>query len=225
VTLALSATVEILERSYGPASPPVTDAFEVVLFEQIAYLASDEKREKTFSELRERVGLAPTAILAAPHATLVDICERGGINGAERAERLKRSAALVLERCAGDLGASLRQLPLTQARKLARSFDSFGAANAETLLLFAGVAVPALDSNGVRALSRLWFGGESGRYQADHKRACEALAAHGPRDAVAFARTFWLLRRHGKTVCRRTEPECGACPLAHACRVVRDSRA
>jgi adenine-specific DNA glycosylase len=188
-----------------------------VLFEQVAYLTSDEKREGAFAELATRVGLAPRAILAAPHATLVAICERGGINGPERAARLKNSAAIVLERCAGDLAATLRELPQAQARKLARAFDSFGAANAEILLLFAGVPVPALDSNGVRVLSRLWFGGESGGYAADHRRACERMTADGPHAAALLRHAFVALRRHGKTICRRTAPACPACPLRDAC--------
>jgi endonuclease-3 len=215
--LAVAAIVEVLERAFDPVQPPVSDAFEFVVFEQVAYLASDEKRAAVFAELRERVGLAPEAILGASHATLLEICDRGGINGPERAARLKNSATLVLERCAGDLAGTLRQLPLPRARKLARSFDSFGAANAETLLLFAGLAVPALDSNGVRVLSRLWFGSESGRYAADHRRACEQLAAQSDGEAGTYLRAFALLRRHGKTICRRSAPDCGQCPLAKRC--------
>jgi adenine-specific DNA glycosylase len=115
----------------------------------------------------------------------------------------------------------LRTLPLAQARRLARSFDSFGAANAENLLLFAGVAVPVLDSNGVRVAARFAFGGESGRYAADHRRACDFVANGDARDHGFLIRAYLAFRRHGKTVCRRSAPARATCPLASACSPIR----
>jgi endonuclease III len=190
-----------LERHYGPAVPPVSGAFAFVVLEQIGYLTDDRKRAAAFSALAERVGIDPAAIAGAPHATLSEIASLGGIYGAERAERLKRSAALVLERCDGDLDSALQTLPLTQARRLARSFDSFGAANAETWLLFAG--------------------GESGRYAADHRRACDFVASGDARDHGFLMRAYLAFRRHGKTVCRRSAPACPTCPLASDCSFIQ----
>ncbi len=215
------AAVERLERHYGPAATPVSSAFAFVVLEQIGYLTDDGKRAAAFSALAERVGIDPAAIAGAPHATLSKIASLGGIYGAERAERLKRSAALVLERCDGDLDSALRTLPLTQARRLARGFDSFGAANAETLLLFAGVAVAALDSNGVRVAARFAFGGESGRYAADHRRACDFVGSGDARDHGFLMRAYLAFRRHGKTVCRRSGPACATCPLASECSFIQ----
>jgi endonuclease III len=205
-----------LERRFGRAEAPVADAFQLVLFEQVAYLTTDERRAAAFAALTERVGLAPERILAAPHATIVEVCALGGIHAAERAERLKRSAAIVLERCDGDLAGTLARLPLQRARQLAREFDGFGEANAETLLLFAGIAVPALDSNGVRVLARLWFGGEAESYALRHRQLRARIASEGTYTVDALTRTYLALRRHGRTICRRAAPLCEACPLRAA---------
>lgn len=205
-----------LERRFGPAKPPVRDPFSFVLFEQVAYLASDERRLAAFGALEQRVGLTPLQLLAAPAAVLVEVCALGGMHAPERAERIRRSAALVLEACQGDL-TQLARMPLAAARKLARSFDSFGTANAESLLLFAGVAVPALDSNGVRVLARAWFGGEGARYALDHRRTCDAIASDTSPAHALLLRGYLALRRHGRTICRRKEPDCAACPLRDGC--------
>lgn len=215
------SAVERLERHYGPAATPVSGAFALVVFEQIGYLTDDCKRAAAFSALERRVGIDPAAIAGAPHATLSEVASLGGIYAPERADRLRRSAALVLERCDGDLDSALRTLPLAQARRLARSFDSFGAANAETLLLFAGLPVAALDSNGVRVAARFAFGGENGRYAADHRRACDFVASGDARDYGFLMRAYLAFRRHGKTVCRRSAPACAACPLALECSFVQ----
>ena len=43
----------------APAPPSVTDPFEQVLWENVAYLADDAKRSAAFSALRKSVGLDP----------------------------------------------------------------------------------------------------------------------------------------------------------------------
>jgi len=212
-----------LERRFGRAPAPSAEPFAFVLLEQVAYLATDEKRLAAFGALQQRVGLAPERILTASMAVLADVCALGGMHAAERAERLKRSAALVLERCDGDL-TRLAGMPLAGARKLARAFDSFGTANAETLLLVAGVPVPALDSNGVRVLARVWFAGEEHRYAVDHRRTCDGVVADGPVAHEMLLQGYLTLRRHGRTVCRRTDPDCPACPLRAGCAYARPPR-
>lgn len=40
--------------------------FEMILFENVAYLVSDDKREKAFASLCDEIGASATSILAAP---------------------------------------------------------------------------------------------------------------------------------------------------------------
>ena len=50
----------------GPPNPPyVTDTFEMMLFENVVYLVSDEYRVTAFENLRNVIGLRPVDILTA----------------------------------------------------------------------------------------------------------------------------------------------------------------
>lgn len=49
-----------LEKFYGRPQPPkVSDPMELIIFENIAYLVDDERREQVFNTLKKRVGLKP----------------------------------------------------------------------------------------------------------------------------------------------------------------------
>ena len=51
---------------YGtPLPPKVTDPFELVVWDNVAYLVDDERRERIFEQLREADGLKPFDILNA----------------------------------------------------------------------------------------------------------------------------------------------------------------
>jgi endonuclease III len=217
--LDLADVARRLESRYGAPGPsPTRDPFETILYEQIAYLATDERRAAAFETLRTRVGLAPARILAARPALLREVAALGGIHAAERAERMRASARLVLEECAGDLGAHLATLDLRGQVKLLRRFPMVGEPGAEKVLLFAGLAaLPALESNGLRVLARCWLGAE-GEYAATYRAVRARIAGEEARyDAPALVRAHNLVRRHGQTVCRRNAPACPTCPLAPEC--------
>ncbi len=93
-----------LRKRYGPPPPPPsTDPFELILWEQVAYLVDDDQRARAFDLLRERVGLNPENILNAPEATLMEVTKAGGaIAASERAKRLRRTAMVTLTEWGGD---------------------------------------------------------------------------------------------------------------------------
>jgi hypothetical protein len=69
-----------LEKHYGqPAPLRITDPLEIILFDNVVYLADDQKRATAFAALKKRVGLQPDKLLAAPQETLVEIAGMGGI--------------------------------------------------------------------------------------------------------------------------------------------------
>ena len=77
-TIALSKLVNTLQRRYGaPAPPPSTDPLELVIWENVAYLASDERRAAAFAALKRDVGTGPEQILAAKHSGLAAIGKAG----------------------------------------------------------------------------------------------------------------------------------------------------
>jgi endonuclease III len=218
-TTKLEKLVSQLEKHYGrPQPPPSDDPFELILWEQVAYLADDDQRAKAFKLLRERVGLKPEAILNAPEETLLEIAKAGGaIAAAERAKRMRKTAMLALTEWGGDLRRDLRE-PLAKARKALMKFDSIGEPGAEKILLFAR-AFPslALESNGLRALIRLGYAEEQKNYGATYRAVRDAVQAELKQDFDWLIAAHQLLRAHGQETCKRSTPLCAQCPISESC--------
>jgi len=221
VARRLSDVVAALRRAYGTPQPPISDdPFTLILWEQVAYLASDAKRRAAFETLRRQVGLTPVAILAAPIATLRAIAHQGGsIGAATRAERMQKSAALVMARFEGDLRRALR-LPLAKARKALEKFPMIGEPGADKILAWTKTArVLPLDSNALRVVQRLGIAPEAKDYRTSYRQAQDALAAELPKTYAGLIAAGQLLRLHGQELCRRSAPECERCPLQPGCPV------
>jgi endonuclease-3 len=216
--LPLKEILAALEECYGvPPPPEITDPFQQILWENLAYLASDERRQAAFDVLRDRVGLDPEEISLASPEMLTEICALGGIYPELRAERLQDSASLVIEKYDGDLSAVLK-LPLPKAKSALRQFPVIGEPGAEKILLFArAYPILALDSNGLRALVRIGYGEEAPSYSTTYKSAKNAAADQIIEECPWLISAYQLLRRHGQELCRRTMPHCHECPLSHGC--------
>jgi hypothetical protein len=74
---ALSKIIATLEDHYGPPAPPSRDPFELIVLENIAYLADDAQRAKTFAELKAKIGIDPENILRANRKTLAGVANAG----------------------------------------------------------------------------------------------------------------------------------------------------
>ena len=214
---ALIEVVATLKRHLRVAPVP-TDPFQLILWENIGYLIDDEKRRTLFDAFAATVGLEPAAIAAADEAVLLPLAKRGGMRPETRVARWRTIARIIAERCGGDLDASLRVLPLAKARALLKAFPVIGDPGADRILLLSGLAArPCLESNGLRSLARLGAFREQGSYTASYKAAIAALVSQGRPDAAWLTDAHLLLREHGKTLCRRGVPLCGACPLEPVC--------
>ncbi len=207
-----------LEAHYGKPQPPViTDPLGLILYETIAYLANDERRDAAFDALRKQVGLEPTAILAASMGKLTNITRLGGIHPELRAARLKEIAQIVLNDFDGDLNSVL-QLSLPKALKALRKFPAIGAPGAEKILLFTKTyPLLSLESNGLRVLLRLGFGEYRKNYSASYASVQEALKDQIGNDFDFLTGAHQLLRQHGKELCRTTNPACDICPVKLSC--------
>ncbi len=208
-----------LEKYYGrPKAPAVTGPMEMILYENVAYLVDDEKRDAAFAALKKRVGLKPEEIMKAPEPALVEIARMGGMAPELRAQRIRQIAEMVHWVFKGNLRASLDK-PLVAAKKDLKKFPCIGDPGAEKILLFnRSQPVLALDSNGLRVLQRLGYGEERKSYAASYRSAQEALAGELPQDCDTLIRAHQLLRRHGKELCRRSRPMCPECPVQRDCR-------
>lgn len=217
----LPGALDALRRLYGRPTPPRwTDPLALILFENIAYLAADARREEAFRTLETRVGLSPEKILAAPRSALLDISRRGIVPG-KTVEKLRAAAAVALEEFGGDLSALVRR-PVIEAIRGLKKFPSIGEPGAEKVLLFSGAhPLLALDSNGLRVLLRLGFGREDKSYAKSYRSAQTAADAVLPRTIAARIEAHQLLRRHGQELCKRSNPRCEVCPLRPVCAYAR----
>ncbi len=210
----------MLEKFYGRPNPPkITDPLELILFENIAYLADDEKRAAAFTELKEKIGTRPEQILKASQKQLEKITRMGGIVPELRAQRLRQIAELVHFIFKDDLAAELKK-PLPQAKKALKKFPTIGDPGAEKILMLTrSYPVLALESNGLRVLLRLGYAEEKKSYSASYRGVQEALAGLLPSDYDSLIAAHQLLRQHGQELCKRTRPLCEAgCPLTAQCR-------
>ena len=219
------ALVASLESHYGKPPPPKTvDPLGLIVHETIAYLATDERRDAAFDALQKNAGLKPTEILVAPIEDLVKITTLGGIHAELRAARLKEIAQIVLNDFDGDLSNVLKLTP-TQAKKALRKFPSIGVPGAEKILLFTKTyPLLALESNGLRVLLRLGFGQERKNYSGTYTSVQEALQDQIGDDCDFLIRAHQLLRRHGKELCRTSNPACDICPVNGSCNYYLSSR-
>jgi endonuclease-3 len=213
----LGGILRTLRAFYGKPEPPaLTDPFEQILFENVAYLADDARRTEAFAQLKKRTGLKPAKILAAPHASLHEIA-KGGITPAATAEMLREIASIALDEFGGDLSRILDRPP-AEARKALKKFPSIGDPGAEKILLFSGsLPVLALDSNGLRVLLRLGFGKEDKNYARSYRSAQAAAQLELPKKFDVLIEAHQLLRRHGRELCKTKHPRCEACPLRPDC--------
>jgi endonuclease-3 len=210
--------VQQLERYYGPPSAPaLRDPFELILYENIAYLVSDDRREKAFRELKKRVGSRPADVLTAPLAQLAQITAMGGIFPELRARRLQESARLVRDDFGGSLLGTLALDP-AKARKALQKFPAIGGPGADKILFFTGtVATLAPESNALRVLVRLGLVEDHKNYSTTYRAAGKALQAEYGEECAPLIAAHLLLRRHGQELCRRSAPRCESCPLRKAC--------
>jgi len=214
----LSKIVANLEQRYGSPRQPITrDPFELILLENVAYLVSDERREKAFAALRRHAGEKPHEILAASDEDIKKATRLGGMQPEMRVRRLREIALIAMNEFDGDLGPALK-LPLTKAMRALRKFPGIGEPSAEKILLFTrSYSVLGLESNGLRALLRLGFGEEKKNYTATYRAVQEAIKAQLKEDFDWLIKAHILLRQHGKELCKTNRPLCSECPLRRDC--------
>lgn len=203
---------------YGKPRPPVTtDPFELILFENVAYLVSDERREEAFKALRKHAGTKPHEILSASDESILKATRLGGMHPEQRVSRLREIALIAMNEFDGQLGEALK-LPLPKAKQALRAFPGIGEPSAEKVMLFTrSYPVLGLDSNGLRVLLRLGFGAEKKNYTATYRAVQEAIKAQLTEDYGWLIGVHILLRQHGKELCKTNAPLCEKCPVRKSC--------
>lgn len=232
-TPILSLILEFLERIYGPQKPAgPRDPYEMILYLNCGYPATDTSCSKGFDALKREVGLNPSEILAAPKAKLATLMRSGGIVPELRAGRLQEIARMVQGVFHRDLHAALKKLMAQEkmypgkgvlaAKKALRRFPVIGEPSAEKILLFSKLApVAAVPSAFVGVPVRLYFGREGKSYAANYRTARNVLTAGLPETFEARQRAYLLLKKHGQEICKRSRPMCEICPLTGQCAYIQ----
>ncbi len=220
--LTLPVVVQRLQTHYGvPAPPPADDPFEMILYENIAYLAPDERRIAAFELLRETVGTTPALLLEASTAALEAVTSHGILKSTS-VEKLRSCAELAGDG-SGQALASLVHGPVAAAKRALKRFPGIGEPGAEKILLFAaGRPFLAPESNGLRVLVRLGLVGQEATYSRTYA-AAGPVADSMAGDVDGLRSAHLLLRLHGRTLCRLKSPGCSRCPLSADCAFARDA--
>lgn len=215
---SLKKIVERLRRRYGsPCAPITSDPFELILLENVAYLVDDQRRHEAFEHLRKTVGLRPSDILKASLPELDAATKLGGGSPQYRSVRIKECALIAMNEFSGDLSAVCR-LPTAKAIRALKQFPGIGEPGAEKVLLFThSQPLLALDSNGLRVLLRIGFGGEKKNYSGSYRSVRDEVASQIGDDCQWLIDSHQLLRQHGKTLCKTNKPRCGECPIKSSC--------
>jgi endonuclease III len=221
--IPLKQVIERLQDYFGkPKSPKLPSPWEMILWENVAYLANDGRRQQAFQTLQERIGTGPTQILSASNKLLLEVTKHG-IMPELIADKLRKCAKIVLAEFDGDLRPVLK-LPFPKAKNALQKFPGIGEPGAEKILLFCRTySVLALESNGLRVLLRLGFGEEKKNYSTTYHLVQKATEEGLDKEYSWLTKAHLLLRRHGQELCKRSKPACTKCPLRPDCEFYKSN--
>jgi endonuclease III-like uncharacterized protein len=193
-TVSLSDAITALRKFYGRPQPlPTKHPFELLLLENVAYLAPAARRRQAFELLKQTVGTEPESILAATRASLEQVTAHG-ILKSRFATKLRECAQTLVD--GGNLETVL-QGPMERARSVLRKFPGIGAPTADKILLFSGrLACLAPESNGLRVLARLGFFDEKLSYPRMYGASLVAAQELGTKIPI-LQEAHLLLHQHG----------------------------
>jgi endonuclease-3 len=211
--------LDALEAFYGAQGPHwPTDPYLFLVWWHCGYPASDAACAKGSASLEEQIGVSPEKLLAANPGKLAAALKPGGMVPELRAMRLKEIAERIQKEFGDDLLSALKELPIAKARAALKKFPNIADPGADRILLFAGISpVAAVPSNCPHVLVRMRKGRERDNYGVTYKEAQEMVAAEAPAKFDERMRAYLLLKHHGQTICKRTNPKCGECPVAESC--------
>lgn len=215
----MESLIGILESFHGPQTPnwPV-DPYEFLVWWHCGYPASDAACGKGWESLNRSIGIAPAQLLAASQAELTGALKPGGMVPELRAFRMHQIAERVQKEFGGDLTSALRAMPPAGARRALKKFPNIADPGADRILLFGRISpVAAVPSNCPQVLVRIDRSREYENYGHNYSHAQESITAAVPARFEPRMRAYLLLKQHGQTLCKRTNPKCKACPVATSC--------
>ena len=200
----------------SPPPPPATDPFALILLENCAYLADDERRKAAFARLEAKTGLDRSGFSRRrrPCSKSASPRRAGSRRSRSRSSgRRPRSRSAITRRPErgprsppGGGHPGVEEVP--SDRRARRREDP---------PLRRQGSDPRARVNGLRSLVRLGFGEDHRDYRRSYKSAQEAVRPELPKKPAALVAAYLLLRAHGQELCRRSSPKCPECPLEPRC--------
>ncbi|HEY2842101.1 MAG TPA: hypothetical protein VGJ09_00565 [Bryobacteraceae bacterium] len=215
----LAQLLDSLEAFHGLQTPSwPTDPYLFLIWWHCGYPASDRACAKGWEALSTQVGVEPEELLSANPAKLARALKPGGMVPELRALRLKEIAERIQKEFGGDLRTALRGRSVSAARAALKKFPNIGEPGADRILLFGGIApLAAVPSNCPHVLVRIQAGQERESYSTTYTEAKHMLEEALPAKFDVLIRAYLLLKVHGQKLCKRSNPKCGACPVAASC--------
>jgi endonuclease III len=198
----MPASVERLERFYGPLTQPPSDPFALYVWEVLSLHTTRLRRDAAMTALRRIPALTPDSMGKAARAKLEAAVAFAGPYRDERIRALL--AGVEAFRRNRDFSERLRG-DIADARQALERLPHLASASGQWMLLLAG-GHPTLpdDPHIDRVLMRLG---------SDLKTAENEI---GPA-LSARQRSALYLAHHGQATCVETKPLCHICPLKPEC--------
>jgi endonuclease-3 len=208
-----------LEKIYGVQSAPwPRSPYDLLIWMNCGYPASDANCIRGWAAVSNTFGTRPQQILAAPREKLTQALKNGGIVPELRANRLAEIAARVETEFPSGFETTLAS-DLNGARKILKKFPTIGDPGADRILLFTRIsAVAAVPSNHPQVLVRIRSGKEVEDYKVNYRVAQKLLDESIPPDFEQRMRAYLLLKVHGETLCKRSNPKCQECSIRPDCK-------
>ena len=111
--LSFASVTAALGALYGWPDRPPSDPLELILRENVVYLADDTHRAAAFELLRKRIGIRPAQILAANNEAMEKVARSAGILPQLQVDKLRLVAQLASELSLDEIV----RLPLREAKK------------------------------------------------------------------------------------------------------------
>jgi endonuclease-3 related protein len=206
----LSEVYERLASAFGPQHWwPGESPFEIMVGAVLVQNTAWRNVERAIAKLRDAGVMQPRAMYALPEAELAELIRPAGYFQV-KCRRLRNLLKYVIDRHDGSLETMFRTGVATLRDELL-AIHGIGPETADAILLYAGgLPTFVVDTYTHRVLARHgWI-----EYDAVYHDIKEYFESDLPADAKLYNEYHALLVRVGKDFCRRTLPNCTACPLA-----------
>ena len=205
--------MEVYERMLAAFGPqhwwPGDSPFEIMVGAVLVQNTSWRNVQRAIDNLRDARVMEPRALYQLPPAELAELIRPAGYYQV-KTKRLRNLLRFIIEEYDGCL-EDMFSTNLRSLREQLLVINGIGPETADAILLYGGgLPTFVVDTYSHRILARHgWLD-----YDASYDDIKDYFESTLPQDAALYNEYHALLVRVGKDYCKRTTPNCEACPLA-----------